>query len=536
MLLGEFLVALGVKADTEKVKQFSASLATVTKVAAVAVTALGAVALGTAKYFDGAIRNAENLAKTKGLLYDVTKEELAQSKKYIEASDKLGKSYDSIKTKIAFGMLPAMMEGIGAVNQFLSANKELITQGIQKVVEWLFRVIQVIVNVARFFDKVVGGTIGWKNALLLLAVALAIVKRGMILAFIANPVFWVIAAITALVLLIDDFMVYMDGGKSQFGEFWSEMLAWLDLNKEAIDQFFTNFKNGIKAILGFLNEYKVAILAAFTLVPLFKFIAMLVSVGKAVVTFARMISFAFAANPVGFLITAIGILIFMIYDFFKFLETGDSAFAPLWQAVIDFAEGTIQWLGDLWNSIINGVSEAIGAAVEWFNSLLASVSSVVDVATGIFGLMFGIITKPIADAINLVTGLFNIWSDGNTSFVDKLKATFSLVTDAIISPFKAAFDWVTSKFGSIIGTISSGISKIGSLFGSTTASMSAGAGGMSAAKPSLSGVRNSNSSSVVNTTVNIKTDNAQVASRATGNAIGRAAAIAANNQGGKVVS
>ncbi len=49
---------------------------------------------------------------------------------------------------------------------------------------------------------------------------LAVVKRATIAAFIANPVTWVIAAIAGLLLLLDDLMVYLDGGDAQFGEFW----------------------------------------------------------------------------------------------------------------------------------------------------------------------------------------------------------------------------------------------------------------------------------------------------------------------------
>ncbi|MDE9519997.1 hypothetical protein KKJ17_20460, partial [Xenorhabdus bovienii] len=130
--------------------------------------------------------------------------------------------------------------------------KDLITKGLTKVIQAGGKVIQVIMNSVKAVNKAIGGTIGWKNALLILAGVLAIVKRGMIMTFIANPVFWVIAAIAGLMLLLDDLMVYLDGGDSLFGDFWGACIKWIKDIKKWWNDLSGEMQTTIKLIGGML--------------------------------------------------------------------------------------------------------------------------------------------------------------------------------------------------------------------------------------------------------------------------------------------
>ena len=266
---------LGVNADTEKVKSFGAALSKVAVIGTAVVGALKAVTVTAWAFADSYVRRAEELYKANDGLVQVTKEQVEMSKKYQEGMEKLGKTVEGVKTKIAFGFLPTMLELVDSFNKFLDANKDLIANGVTITLNAISKLSQVINNTVRFIDKIVSATIGWKAALFLIAAAFVYLKRAMLLAFVTNPIFWVIAAIGVLMLLIDDFMTYLDGGESQFGAFWGSMIEWIKENKEtllalkdtaiavfeAIKEFFFTSIEALKNIIGGLGEYIGALVA-----------------------------------------------------------------------------------------------------------------------------------------------------------------------------------------------------------------------------------------------------------------------------------
>ena len=266
---------LGVNADTEKVKSFGAALSKVAVIGTAVVGALKAVTVTAWAFADSYVRRAEELYKANDGLVQVTKEQVEMSKKYQEGMEKLGKTVEGVKTKIAFGFLPTMLELVDSFNKFLDANKDLIANGVTITLNAISKLSQVINNTVRFIDKIISATIGWKAALFLIAAAFVYLKRAMLLAFVTNPIFWVIAAIGVLMLLIDDFMTYLDGGESQFGAFWGSMIEWIKENKEtllalkdtaiavfeAIKEFFFTSIEALKNIIGGLGEYIGALVA-----------------------------------------------------------------------------------------------------------------------------------------------------------------------------------------------------------------------------------------------------------------------------------
>lgn len=279
LVLDEFLVALGVKADTDKLKSFERGLDDVTDSAEQAEGAMlkaydatdGFVsaiegALGVIGFFTGAIggmwamfhgtiMELQDLIDEEKLLTKITKDQIEQQKKYKESVETLGKRFTSLKVELAFGFLPTMQKMIDGLDDFLEKNKDVIVNGVMAFMKVLTSFAQIITNTVRFIDMIVESTIGWKKALIVLAIALAWVKRAMILAFVTNPVMWMIAAIGVLLILIDDFMTYLDGGQSEFGEFWGASLKWIDDNREAIEaikQVFVDFVEFLTAIFALI--------------------------------------------------------------------------------------------------------------------------------------------------------------------------------------------------------------------------------------------------------------------------------------------
>ncbi len=129
--------------------------------------------------------------------------------------------FKSLRTQIALGLAPQLLKLADRFKEFLLRNKELIRDGLRRFIEILFATLRALVHTGMAIDQVIRRTVGWKTVLWTLVVVLAWVKRATIAAFIVNPVLWLSAAIAGLIVLIDDFVTYMQGGESALGKFWA---------------------------------------------------------------------------------------------------------------------------------------------------------------------------------------------------------------------------------------------------------------------------------------------------------------------------
>lgn len=435
MIVDELLMKLGVDADTKSVKEFTGALGKVGVVATAAVGAMTAIAGASVAYFDQSIRNAKNLAKEKDNLYQITDAELKQADEYIKSTAKVGRSIDSVKTKIALGLAPTITKHVNQINHWIGANKDLITKGIQKVIEFLFRAIQVVVNSARAIDKIISSTIGWEKALYLLAAALAYVKRSMLLAFVTNPVAWVIAAIAGLVLLLDDLMVYLDGGDAAFGAFWEPCIKWVEENKQAFIDFFD-------VVVGVFND--------------------IVDVLKSVWDDAYKV-------VAGFIDLVIG-----LFKFFFGLFTGDTemvkeAWLQLWSGIGDIIMGSLGLIETalevFWAVVGNMAEVAIDLIIAAFAGLVDAWKNTFKVLGDLAAEAWAWLLGQARDAIQAVADIFLGLIPKGSDLVSKLKGVFAKVKDFITAPFKAAFKIVESLFGGILGKIGSAIAKVGEFVG-----------------------------------------------------------------------
>nr|DAV06623.1 MAG TPA: tail tape measure [Caudoviricetes sp.] len=187
-----------------------------------------------ANYIRVPLENIQKFAKEKNKLFNITKKEIKQAQEYQDRLKDTKTALRSITTQVALKLIPTVNQSLVGFTNFLKANKVLVVEGLAKVFKWILKLGQVFTNSLRFLDKLVSSTIGWKAALLILVGVFAVVKRAMIAAFLTNPIGWVILAIGALLLLIDDLMTYLDGGESLFGDYWKPFIEW---GKKALDWF-----------------------------------------------------------------------------------------------------------------------------------------------------------------------------------------------------------------------------------------------------------------------------------------------------------
>nr|DAS95352.1 MAG TPA: tail length tape measure protein [Caudoviricetes sp.] len=104
-------------------------------------------------------------------------------------------------------------------NSFIKA----ILNGFGKVLSFLF-------ELAAAIDNVIESTVGWKTVIIALGGLLLWFSRRMLLAFATNPITLAIAAIAGLILIIDDFITWLQGGDAQFADFYQSVadgLQWI---------------------------------------------------------------------------------------------------------------------------------------------------------------------------------------------------------------------------------------------------------------------------------------------------------------------
>ena len=231
-------------------------------IGAVATTASGLIA----NYLTVPLQNIQELAKQKNKLFNITQAEINQAKEYQDRLQESKTAMQSIATQVALKLVPVVNQSLKGFNNFLRANKALVVEGLTNVFKWILKLGQVFTNTFRFLNKVISSTIGWKAALLILVGVLAVVKRAMLAAFLTNPIGWVILAIGALMLLIDDLMTYLDGGESLFGDYWKpfiewgkKAIVWFNSVKPTIEQVLNNiltiFRGIFNAIVGYFKIF-----------------------------------------------------------------------------------------------------------------------------------------------------------------------------------------------------------------------------------------------------------------------------------------
>lgn len=151
----------------------------------------------------------------------------------------------AIRTNIAVGLAPQLTQVVGRTRDWLIRNKELIREGIDRAVTVILSLWRAIMRTIHVVDQIIERTIGWKAALIILGGTFAWLNRAMLLAFATNPVTLIAAAITSLILFVDDLITFMEGGESMFDWSWAipiieELGVVIDQVGQGLREFWDN--------------------------------------------------------------------------------------------------------------------------------------------------------------------------------------------------------------------------------------------------------------------------------------------------------
>ena len=401
----------------------------------------------------------------------VTREDIELYKKGREALTTFKIAFGDVSAKMMRSFMPAMKFGVDILNKFSS---------------WINRNQD---NIVRFFQVTAG---------VITAVFLpAIIKTSA--AMLASPLTWVIAALGALVIVIDDLVTYMQGGKSALSGFWSyfgtgpEIMAKLNsafhVFKEVISVIwkplaalaagFAAFKVGAVLVQGFISVLT-GLKAALTLISAHPIMAMLVGL----ISLVMWVSDAFKraggdwskvldlmkGDLVGFLnlfgglgdkladffkpfeaafdawINVMGNLLGAVMNVFKLVwayisgapaEAKDKIAAALWECIDGVIESFKTYVTEVW-SLIGGTVEALGSAI---GSVFAAVPQALSKIFGFIGSALSGVTEFFSSAFSQLFG-----------FVGE---SLGALGSAIAAPFVALGNGVSSLVGSIGNALSS---------------------------------------------------------------------------------
>lgn len=164
----------------------------------------------------------------RAMLSRITKEDIDLYKKCREGVVKFNIALADLSAKIAREFSPLVKIGVEWLN---------------KISNWVDRNGH---NIVRFLQITAG---------VLSAVFLPTLLK-MTAALWANPITWLVAALAGLVLVIDDLVVYMQGGESALSDFWALFGTGAELSKKlgyVIEWLTRHFKKIMPAIVGIIG-------------------------------------------------------------------------------------------------------------------------------------------------------------------------------------------------------------------------------------------------------------------------------------------
>ena len=463
----------------------------------VAAPLAGAMSIGSMikSYFGGVAQVAQMTGayspkldewrKKRALLNRVTQEDIQLYKKSREALTKFQITMADLSAKIMRQTSPAV--------KFLA---EMLT----KVSDWVDAHSDDIVR----FITIVASLIGT-----------ALIPRltKMAVAMALNPITWIVAALIGLAAVIDDLIVWLEGGESALGDFWSmfgsreevlekiqKAIKWVT---ETLKELWEIIKTGIKAAITWLDEFWTAcsgtdrvldaLREAFEsvmqtmedlgviwdyLVELFKdngYLDDLADAFDGTLTFITGLFRGFFAGLQAIFGLIKGLLTGDWGSFSaaveKAIDAAKDAFEGLWKVVKailsqiwELAKDIFSMIGD---SIKNALREAFVAVMQTIENMGKAFEGAIDFIIGLFNGFFAAVMQTIEDmgqafegALDFIIGLFNSFFAGLQAIMGLIKelltgdwGSFNAAVEKAIDAAKDAFEGLWKAVKAILNQI-----------------------------------------------------------------------------------
>lgn len=420
----------------------------------VAAPLAGAMSIGSMikSYFGGVAQVAQMTGayspqldewrKKRALLNRVTAEDIQLYKKSREALTKFQITLADISAKVMRQASPAF---------------KYFVEKLEKVSEWMDAHSDDIVR----FITVLAGVIAT-------ALTPALIKMAAALLF--NPITWIVAALVGLAMVIDDLIVWLQGGESALDAFWSQfgsreqVLAKIQtaikLTVATLEAMWESLKAGVKAAVEWFGKFWSSCNGTERVVSTLKdvFHSVVQTVKDVIAIWDALVD---SMKKTGFLDDLAnafdGVLSFILGAFKLF-------FSAL-QAIFGLIKGLLT--GD-WGSFKESVSKAVESAEEAFSGLLKIVGSVLnqlwELSKEIFGRigssLTGVIFSAVEEAKNTLLSLFESVKSIVNQVEEQIKEILTRIGDSIRSSISDAIDGIKSAFTGLLDTVKSVLNQI----------------------------------------------------------------------------
>ena len=323
--------------------------------------------------------------KKRAMLARVTREDLELYRKGRFAVMNFQIEMGNLSSQIMHNLSPAFRKAIELLNA---------------VTEWLR---QNRTNIIRFV-AVLAGTI---TTLLIPA----FIKMGV--AMLANPMTWLIGLFLALVLVVDDFVTYLRGGKTAFGGFWSQFGSASEI-MEKLEKAFERLKSIVKTVL------------------------------MAIIEFAGQVydSFSGVISPIQDLITA-------IVDYVDALLGGDTSGMG---DAMDRMAGSILQIG---HEVAKGILSITAKVIAKIGMLILGLPEFL--ATMVEGSLKIFLALLVAGGEIAGAWFLAKWAVAKAFIIGLFETLIMTLVGLGQKAFGAFFDWIKEKFGFVSNLIPDGI-------------------------------------------------------------------------------
>lgn len=351
----------------------------------VAAPLAGAMSIGSMikSYFGGVAQVAQMTGayspqldewrKKRALLNRVTAEDIQLYKKSREALTKFQITLADISAKVIRQASPAF---------------KYFVEKLEKVSEWMDAHSDDIVR----FITVLAGVI---------ATALTPALLKMAAALLFNPITWIVAALVGLAMVIDDLIVWLQGGASALDSFWSQfgsreqVLAKIQtaikLTVVTLEAMWESLKAGVKAAVEWFGEFWSSCNGTERVVGTLKdvFYSVVQTVKDVIAIWDSLVDIMKKTGFLDDLTNAFDGALSFILGAFKLF------FSAL-QAIFGLIKGLLT--GD-WGSFKEAVSKAVDGAKEAFTGLLKTVKAVLSQIWELAKEIFSRIGSSLKDAL-----------------------------------------------------------------------------------------------------------------------------------------
>lgn len=171
---------------------------------------------------------AEQIALAEALTLGVGNAENAEkAAAFKDALTQVSQVFIAIGEYVSLRISPSIQRLAERFTKWFTENNNFI----KAILNGLGRVLSFLFELAGAIDNIIESTVGWKAVIIALGGLLLWLSRRMLLAFATNPIALAIAAIAGLILIIDDFITWLQGGDAEFADFYqscADGLQWIE--------------------------------------------------------------------------------------------------------------------------------------------------------------------------------------------------------------------------------------------------------------------------------------------------------------------